>query len=102
MELASLYFPPSQPRLKGYQDLCSELDVPPGKSITECRAILKNTFVNILDLLDARRNGTKPKKFANRKALRDYTLRYRRIIDKREAKKDGGFLADLLQHIYLR
>lgn len=99
VELTSQYFPSSQPRLKGYQDLCSEVDVHPGKSITECRARLKNTYVNIMDLLNVRRMGTKPKVFDNVEALRDYTFRNGRIIDRNEAKKDGGFLASLLQHL---
>lgn len=72
----------------------------PGKSIRECLAHLKSIYVNILDLLDARRAGAKVKVFHNFEEFRKYTLQTRRIINRHEAKRLGGCLASLLQHIY--
>ena len=87
--------------LKGYQVLCREVGIPSNDSIAECRRDLKNTLVNIVDLIDARRMGKKVEVWDDFGAFRDYTLQDEHRIDQREAKKDGGFLASLLQRLRL-
>jgi hypothetical protein len=88
-------------QLRGYQDLCHEVGIPPNDSIAECKKNLKNTLVNIVDLIDARRMGKKVEVWDDFEAFRDYTLQDEHRIDAREAKEDGGFLASLLQHLRL-
>ena len=87
--------------LKGYQDLCREVGIPSQDSIAECKRHLKNTLVNIVDLIDARRMGKKVEVWDDFEAFRDYTLQDEHRVDAREAKKDGGFLASLLQRLRL-
>ncbi len=87
--------------LKGYQNLCREVGIPSNDSIAECKRDLKNTLVNIVDLIDARRMGKKVEVWNDFGAFRDYTLQDEHRIDAREAKKDGGFLASLLQRLRL-
>ncbi|KAK3986017.1 hypothetical protein QBC44DRAFT_334039 [Cladorrhinum sp. PSN332] len=87
--------------LKGYQDLCREVGISSNDSIAECKRDLKNTLVNIVDLIDARRMGKKVEVWDDFEAFRDYTLQDEHRIDAREAKEDGGFLASLLQRLRL-
>ncbi|KHO10666.1 transcriptional activator xlnR [Metarhizium robertsii ARSEF 23] len=42
-------------KLEGYQALCRGVCVPPSHSVSECKKHLKNTLVNIVDLIDAQR-----------------------------------------------
>jgi hypothetical protein len=80
--------------------MCSKVDVPPGTSITECLARLKNINVNIVDFIDAERMGIKVEIWDDFEAFRRYTLQPEHRINREEAKKDGGYLASLLQHLY--
>jgi hypothetical protein len=48
-------------RLRGYQALCQEVGINPSDSVAECKRCLKNTLVNIVDLIDARRTGKRVK-----------------------------------------
>lgn len=110
-ELKLHYFSQSQPiaevdeklteedQLKGYQDLCREVRIPPRDSIAECKKDLKNTLVNIVDLIDARRMGKEVKVWDDFEAFRNYTLRDEHRINMHEAKEDGGHLASLLQRL---
>ncbi|KAK3941813.1 hypothetical protein QBC46DRAFT_406877 [Diplogelasinospora grovesii] len=90
---------PEEDKLKGYQNLCDEVGIPPSDSIAECKKHLKNTLVNIVDLIDARRTRQEVKVWHDFDAFRDYTLQDRHRINMDEAKKDGGYLASLLQHL---
>ena len=87
--------------LKGYQTLCREVGIPSNDSIADCKRDLKNTLVNIVDLIDARRVGKKVEVWVDFGAFREYTLQDEHRIDASEAKKDGGFLASLLQRLRL-
>ncbi|KAK0712347.1 hypothetical protein B0T26DRAFT_741531 [Lasiosphaeria miniovina] len=87
--------------LKGYQKLYREVGIPSNDSIAECKRDLKNALVNIVDLVDAQRLGKKVEAWNDFGAFRDYTLQDEHRIDAREAKKDGGFLASLLQRLRL-
>ncbi|KAL7819614.1 hypothetical protein V8C26DRAFT_394647 [Trichoderma gracile] len=85
--------------LKGYQDLCTEVDITPSPSVMECKRQLRKKLVNIVDLIDARRTGSKVRVWCDFDAFRAYTLKDEHRINKEEAKQDGGFLASLLQHL---
>ncbi|KAK4153476.1 hypothetical protein C8A00DRAFT_15308 [Chaetomidium leptoderma] len=110
-ELKLHYFAPSDDQkepteddqLQGYQSLCQEVGIsPPSHSIAECKRELKKTLVNIVDLIDARRTHKEVKVWDDFEAFRDYTLEDDHIINMKEAKKDGGFLASLLQRLRTR
>jgi len=83
--------------LAGWQALCIEVgitDVP--TSITGCRKALRGVFVNIVDLVDARRTGTPVKRHASMKALRAYIKKTGKIYPKKAAKKNGFLKAFLI------
>ncbi|QUC23843.1 uncharacterized protein UV8b_08084 [Ustilaginoidea virens] len=86
-------------KLQGYQDLCREVRIPPSDSIAECKRLLKSTLVNIVDLIDARRMRKEVKVWDDFDAFRDYTLQDEHRVNMEEAKKDGGYLASLLQRL---
>jgi hypothetical protein len=88
-----------QDKLKGFQSLCIEVDIPTSVSIAECKEKLKSTLVNIVDLINARRMGKKVNIWHDFEAFRHYTLRVGYRIDINEAKKDGGYLTCLLQRL---
>ncbi|KAK3303807.1 uncharacterized protein B0T15DRAFT_569262 [Chaetomium strumarium] len=84
--------------LKGYQDLCREVGIEPSESVAECKRLLKTKLVNIIDLIDARRNGNEVKVWDDFDAFRDYTLNDdEKRIDIEEAK--GTHLESLLQRL---
>jgi hypothetical protein len=111
-ELELLYFSQPQPladvaeepkrlteeqKLRGYQDLCEEVGIPPSDSIDECKKHLRSTLVNIVDLIDARRTCAVVQVWHDFDAFREYTLQDKHRINKEEAKRGEGFLASLLQ-----
>ncbi|KAF4964203.1 hypothetical protein FSARC_7837 [Fusarium sarcochroum] len=86
-------------QLEGYQNLCREVRIPAKDSIDECKKDLKNTLVNIVDLIDARRVQKDVKVWTDFEAFRAYTLQDEHRINLHEAKQDGGYLASLLQRL---
>ncbi|KAK7415951.1 hypothetical protein QQX98_005524 [Neonectria punicea] len=86
-------------QLEGYQSLCREVRIPASDSIDECKKNLKNTLVNIVDLIDARRVQKDVKVWDDFDAFRAYTLQDEHRINLHEAKQDGGYLASLLQRL---
>ncbi|EWZ27936.1 uncharacterized protein FOBCDRAFT_276310 [Fusarium oxysporum Fo47] len=86
-------------QLEGYQNLCREVRIPVSDSIAECKKNLKNTLVNIVDLIDARRVQKDVKVWDDFEAFRAYTLQDEHRINMQEAKEDGGYLASLLQRL---
>ena len=84
-------------RRQGYQALCREVGIEPAYSITRCKRMLKATLVNIVDLIDARRNGKKIKIWSNFDEFRMYTSMPKHRISKEDAK--GTVLAALLQNL---
>ncbi|KAJ7691329.1 hypothetical protein B0H17DRAFT_935150 [Mycena rosella] len=84
-------------QLSGWQAMCVLVrveDVP--DSITQCRKVLRNDFwVNIYDLLDAKRTGRPVKKHPSAVALSKYTRNTKKIFPKRSAKANR-FLKVLL------
>ncbi|KAK3896380.1 hypothetical protein C8A05DRAFT_20628 [Staphylotrichum tortipilum] len=85
--------------LQGYQALCREVGIDPSDSVAECRRYLKNTLVNIIDLIDARRTGKRVEVWDSFEEFRAYTLQDKKRIDLREAKRPPGYLASLLQRL---
>lgn len=76
--------------LQGFQALCREVGKTPGNTVWQCDRILKNTLVNIIDLIDARRKGIPPKVWHTLEEFRRYTLAPPgdKKIPWREANKD--------------
>ncbi|KAK4150025.1 hypothetical protein C8A00DRAFT_37382 [Chaetomidium leptoderma] len=85
--------------LQGYQALCHEVGIDPSDSVAECKRILKNTLVNIVDLIDARRTGKRVEVWDSFEEFRAYTLQDKKRINLEEAKKPPGYLASLLQRL---
>ncbi|CAK5279655.1 unnamed protein product [Mycena citricolor] len=89
-------------RLAGWQALCAIVgvtDVP--DTIVGCRAIMKKTWVNIYDLLDAQRTGGPVVQHRTKHALRVYSLQNEKIFPK-ETAKENRFLAVLLIDMFAR
>ncbi|KAJ7461287.1 hypothetical protein B0H11DRAFT_2285861 [Mycena galericulata] len=91
-------------RLAGWQAMCvlvgmEDVDVP--DSITRCKQALRNkVWVNIYDLIDAKRTGRPVKKHASGDALRKYTKKTKKIFPK-AAAKGNPFLKVLLVEMFL-
>lgn len=105
-------------RLSSWRSLCIEVGIyQPPETIKECKKVyganskllqspthdlhqvLSKVFVNLVDLIDSRRRGTKVSTFRNVNALREYTIRTHKTFPKQKAKQDG-VLKILLREIY--
>ncbi|KAF6799445.1 hypothetical protein CSOJ01_12507 [Colletotrichum sojae] len=77
-------------QLRGFQAMCREVGKRPGNTVRQCERILKNTLVNIIDLIDGRRKDIPPKVWHNLEDFRRYTLAPPgdKKIPWREANKD--------------
>ncbi|KAK7065018.1 hypothetical protein R3P38DRAFT_3420379, partial [Favolaschia claudopus] len=87
--------------LAGWQAMCAivEVDEIP-ESISRCKRLLKDTvWVNIYDLLDAKRTGSPPKKHRSAGALAEYCRQTDKIFPKRKAKANP-FLRVLLVEVF--
>ncbi|KAJ7088422.1 hypothetical protein B0H15DRAFT_908523 [Mycena belliarum] len=93
----SHHFGREESNLSGWQAMCAMVrleEIP--DSITQCRKMLREeTWVNIYDLLDARRTGEPVKLHPSAAALRRYTKDTKKIFPKRAAKQNR-FLKVLL------
>ncbi|KAI9820455.1 MAG: hypothetical protein M1832_003788 [Thelocarpon impressellum] len=88
-------------RLQNWQSLCREVRVKqPTESITQCRKALRSAHVNLVDLINCRRSGTKLRKFASCKELREYTANTPGKVFPKDAAKADGFLKALLREIF--
>jgi len=89
--------------LPHYQSVCRDLDISPiPDNVTECKAQLKEVFVNIVDLMqyrtDRRHQGRvarKPRKFNSLEQLRKYSEQEGKYYSKQEAKAE--MLRELLK-----
>jgi len=88
--------------LQHYQGLCQDLrirNVP--ETVPECKEMLKGVFVNIVDLVQYRRDrdrgvvARKPRKFGSLEALRRYSEEESKYYPKDNAKSE--MLRELLQ-----
>jgi hypothetical protein len=79
-------------KLHGFQSMCQAVGKRPGDTVADCEIILKQTLVNIVDLIDACREGrdTVGLPWTNFGAFMAYTLNplEDKTIPVREAKKD--------------
>ncbi|KZF26004.1 hypothetical protein L228DRAFT_257511 [Xylona heveae TC161] len=78
-------------RLDSWRSLCREVGHE-GKeftSITQCKKYLQTIHVNLIDLIDSRRKGTKVRVFQSYAALRAHTLKSGKKVPREMAKKDG-------------
>ncbi|KAF5354974.1 hypothetical protein D9756_005613 [Leucocoprinus leucothites] len=72
----------------------------PPHTISGCQEIVRNSYVNLVDLVDARGDPTKiVRTFPTEKALSSYSKRTKKIFPK-EGAKAGGILEYFLRHIF--
>ncbi|KAJ5974693.1 hypothetical protein N7481_011903 [Penicillium waksmanii] len=96
----NIYYGSNATKLENWQALCVELDISDSiGSITQCRKALGNVHVNLVDLVDCRRNGQTARRFPSVAALQKYTKKTDKIFPRSAAKEDG-FLKALLRVIY--
>jgi len=69
-------------------------------SIKKCKEVLRSIWVNIYDLIDAKRTGQPVKKHATVDALRKYSKKSKKIFPKKAAK-ENRFLKVLLVEMFL-
>ncbi|PYH48003.1 uncharacterized protein BP01DRAFT_363190 [Aspergillus saccharolyticus JOP 1030-1] len=75
--------------LDSWRELCALLDLQgPFPSITKCRQALSTVHVNIVDVINCRRQGTKPKKFSSVSQLAKYTHKTGQFFKRNLAKQD--------------
>ncbi|KAI4775873.1 hypothetical protein E4T52_09179 [Aureobasidium sp. EXF-3400] len=85
-------------QLERLQHLCVELGLEPLSTVTQCKKALKNTHVNLVDLMNARRTGKKVRMFDTYSQLRKYTKESGKIYPKKDAK--GDVVKVLLRRIF--
>jgi len=71
--------------------------------MTDSLALFKalgNTHVNLVDLINCRRAGTRVHKFPSCYALREYTTTTPGKVFPKKAAKEDGFLKVLLREIF--
>ncbi|KAI3332038.1 hypothetical protein HD806DRAFT_178480 [Xylariaceae sp. AK1471] len=85
--------------LKTYQNMCREAKLEPLDTIEGCVANLKSVLVNIIDYINAKRNGKPIKVWPPHEfeAFKRYTLDPDRRFHMGTAREGDGFLAALLQ-----
>ncbi|KAH8710248.1 hypothetical protein GQ44DRAFT_626632, partial [Phaeosphaeriaceae sp. PMI808] len=84
--------------ISGYQTLLREVNQEPRHTVKECVEVLQKTLVNIVDLLDARRVGTKVEVFEYFQDFKAHTMKPGKRIHLATARKDA-FLSTLLQKL---
>ncbi|KAJ7448679.1 hypothetical protein B0H11DRAFT_2202355 [Mycena galericulata] len=88
-------------RLAGWQAMCAFVrvkNVP--DSIKKCKEVLRTkVWVNIYDLIDAKKTGQPVKKHSSANALREYSKESDKIFPKKIAKQNR-FLAALLIEMF--
>ncbi|KAI1306813.1 hypothetical protein F5Y03DRAFT_383949 [Xylaria venustula] len=91
----------SRRRLRIFQNMCREAKLEPLDTIDGCTTNLKGELINIVDYVDARRNGKPiqvwpPHQFEE---FRRYTLSDSKRIDRRRVCEGDGILIPLLQFL---
>ncbi|ETN41739.1 uncharacterized protein HMPREF1541_03676 [Cyphellophora europaea CBS 101466] len=82
-----------------WESMCHLLRISPvPDTLQGMRDAVKSIYVNLSDLLDGRRSGTRIRTFDTREELAAYTIREGRIFPKKEAYA-GGILRYLLREI---
>ncbi|KAL5320125.1 hypothetical protein ACEPPN_010926 [Leptodophora sp. 'Broadleaf-Isolate-01'] len=81
--------------LNSWQNLCHILNIEPTpKGLKECDERVRQTHVNLVDLVDTPRTGASVKVFPNLKKLQDYT-----IINKKYFPKEDTYTSGLLRFL---
>ncbi|KAK3310037.1 uncharacterized protein B0T15DRAFT_386951 [Chaetomium strumarium] len=76
--------------LDDWQRLCQDIGLEGDlSSITRCRKALRTVHVNIHDLIDAVKQGRRPRRFRNAEQLAQYTVATGKIYPKRCVKEMG-------------
>jgi hypothetical protein len=88
-----------------YQNLCHELDISPiPETVAECKNELKEVFVNIVDLVQYRKDRKRglrartPTKFDSLEELREYSAVEEKYYPKENAKAE--MLRELLKELF--
>ncbi|KIJ63547.1 hypothetical protein HYDPIDRAFT_168372 [Hydnomerulius pinastri MD-312] len=85
--------------LEAWKDLCQIVNIyPVPDDLEECREAVRNTHVNIVDLVDTKATGERVQVFRSELELSVYTKATGKIFP-RENAYQGGLLRYLLRHI---
>lgn len=86
--------------IKNWQLLCRVLGISPvSEDLDECRHVVLNTHVNLVDLVMHQTDSNEPVKlFKTERELSEYTQRFRKYFP-RDSIHAGGLLKFLLRHI---
>ncbi|GBE78594.1 hypothetical protein SCP_0114830 [Sparassis crispa] len=88
-------------KLQNWQRLCQLLQIDPIPiGLEACRKAVKNTHVNLIDLVDYTRTGTPARIHPSEERLRDYTKAEGKYFPKERAHA-GGVLRYLLRRIHV-
>ena len=74
--------------LHGFQNMCREVGKEPAATLEGCRAALKETLVNIVDLIDVHRTGRKVEVWDDFVEFMHYTLQPKKTMPVEAAKED--------------
>ncbi|KAH8768855.1 hypothetical protein F5883DRAFT_553099 [Diaporthe sp. PMI_573] len=74
--------------LMGFQAMCRDVGEQPGNTLDECKATLRATLVNIVDLIDSHRTGRAVQVWTDFDSFRAYTTRPDKMMPLEEAKED--------------
>lgn len=86
-------------KLQGFQQLCREVGLEAADDIGECKRRLRTLWVNIIDLIDAKRTGRPVDVWTNWEAFRWYSLDPSHRIHV-ETAKESEFLGCFLQRLW--
>ncbi|KAL1854507.1 hypothetical protein Daus18300_011428 [Diaporthe australafricana] len=78
----------AQAELLGFQAICTAVGQRPGATLEECKAALRATLVNIVDLIDAGRTGTAVHVWTDFEPFRVYTTHPDKTMPLESAKAD--------------
>jgi len=85
--------------LESWHTLCRALDITPlPDGLNASREAVRNTYVNLVDLVDLHYSGEQLRHFNSELELSEYTKKYGKIFP-RENAYAGGLLKYLLRHI---
>ncbi|RAL13508.1 uncharacterized protein BO97DRAFT_469814 [Aspergillus homomorphus CBS 101889] len=75
--------------LGSWNELCAMLSLPgPFPSITQCKKALSKVYVNLVDVVECRALGIKPKRFKSVAQLASYTRKTGKFFNRDLAKQD--------------